>query len=828
VADKTIKLTLVGEDKSAGKTLRDLGDESERTGGRLARMGEIAGGVLTADLLKSAGSAIVDFGKASVEAFMGAEQAQRQLEDAYARFPSVTDVSIDALRELNSAIQAKTGADADDLASSQAIMAQYGLTGQQIADLTPLLDDYAVKTGKDLPSAAEDLGKAMLGQGRALKSVGIDFTDAKSVAGNFDQVVAGLRTQVGGFAESESGSAEGALRRLTTEFGDVQEQVGEQLLPVLVQLGEGLLQVIDWVQENSDVLTPLAAIIGTVIGLVTAWNVVQGILNLTLAANPIGIVVLAIAALVAGFIVAYNTSEDFRRIVDGALNWVKQTGQDVANWFVNDLPAFFVSAAEAIGSAFSGVKDFILAPIRDAVTWINGNFVSGINGFLGTLGIDWKLPTIPGFAAGGYTGAGGKYKPAGIVHAGEVVWSQEDVAAHGGPRMVDTMRRSRGAGLHPWQTMLPGYASGGIVANATQGLAGYDPSALAAIQAWAAATGKRWSMTGAGGARTYEQQWALHRNYLAGGNLAADPRKGLGPHMVPAIAMDLSPRPGEDSAAKALLARFGLGLTVAGEPWHVQFLGGRGGGTTGPIDFGIGAFVEDLLSQMPGIPSPWGDVAKAALAKVPEALVGKVQDFFGSIIGSVSGGGAAASGIKATAQQMAAQRGWTGAEWAALDWIVGKESGWNPAAQNPTSTAFGLFQFLNSTWSSVGATKTSDPTAQIAAGLQYIAQRYGTPSAAWAFHQRNNWYKNGTNHAAPGWAVVGEDGPELINLRGGEQVIPNGGNRSRTIPTVGQQQRMHPDDLRELGAMLDRRPVVVQMDGRVVAESTRRHNRAVR
>jgi len=204
---------------------------------------------------------------------MGAEQAQRQLEDAYARFPSVTDVSIDALRELNSAIQAKTGADADDLASSQAIMAQYGLTGQQIADLTPLLDDYAVKTGKDLPSAAEDLGKAMLGQGRALKSVGVDFTDAKSVAGNFDQVVAGLRTQVGGFAESESGSAEGALRRLTTEFGDVQEQVGEQLLPVLVQLGEGLLQVIDWVQENSDVLTPLAAIIGTVIGLVTAWNV---------------------------------------------------------------------------------------------------------------------------------------------------------------------------------------------------------------------------------------------------------------------------------------------------------------------------------------------------------------------------------------------------------------------------------------------------------------------------------------------------------------------------------------------------------------------------
>lgn len=45
------------------------------------------------------------------------------------------------------------------------------------------------------------------------------------------------------------------------------------------------------------------------------------------------------------------------------------------------------------------------------------------------------------FADGGYTGRGGKYDPAGIVHKGEVVWSQEDIKRWGGPANVDLMRQ---------------------------------------------------------------------------------------------------------------------------------------------------------------------------------------------------------------------------------------------------------------------------------------------------------------------------------------------------------------------------------------------------
>ncbi|HFF8234427.1 tape measure protein [Acinetobacter baumannii] len=50
--------------------------------------------------------------------------------------------------------------------------------------------------------------------------------------------------------------------------------------------------------------------------------------------------------------------------------------------------------------------------------------------------------TIAGFSDGGYTGSGRKYEPAGIVHKGEVVWSQEDIRRWGGVGLVENMRKS--------------------------------------------------------------------------------------------------------------------------------------------------------------------------------------------------------------------------------------------------------------------------------------------------------------------------------------------------------------------------------------------------
>lgn len=68
-------------------------------------------------------------------------------------------------------------------------------------------------------------------------------------------------------------------------------------------------------------------------------------------------------------------------------------------------------------------------------------------------------PRITGFATGGYTGDGGKHTPAGIVHRGEVVWSQADVKAVGGPKRANAMRPTAG------------YANGGIVGGSSSPMA---------------------------------------------------------------------------------------------------------------------------------------------------------------------------------------------------------------------------------------------------------------------------------------------------------------------------------------------------------------------
>jgi muramidase (phage lysozyme) len=76
-------------------------------------------------------------------------------------------------------------------------------------------------------------------------------------------------------------------------------------------------------------------------------------------------------------------------------------------------------------------------------------------------------------------------------------------------------------------------------------------------------------------------------------------------------------------------------------------------------------------------------------------------------------------------------------EFACLDLLWQKESNWRSTAANPHSTAFGIPQFLNSTWVNYGyPIRPKDPQIQIKAGLRYIYKRYDTPCGAWEFWKR--------------------------------------------------------------------------------------------
>ncbi|MFK0295474.1 CHAP domain-containing protein [Streptomyces sp. NPDC090442] len=125
---------------------------------------------------------------------------------------------------------------------------------------------------------------------------------------------------------------------------------------------------------------------------------------------------------------------------------------------------------------------------------------------------------------------------------------------------------------------------------------------------------------------------------------------------------------------------------------------------------------------------------------------------------------------KAVARQLLQQMGW-GDQFNALDAMWTRESGWNQFAKNPSSGAYGIPQSLPaSKMASAGRDWLTNPVTQERWGLGYIRDRYGDPARAWEFWKRNHWYAKGTRSASPGLALVGEQGPELIEMRGGERV----------------------------------------------------------
>jgi len=200
-------------------------------------------------------------------------------------------------------------------------------------------------------------------------------------------------------------------------------------------------------------------------------------------------------------------------------------------------------------------------------------------------------------------------------------------------------------------------------------------------------------------------------------------------------------------------------------------------GTLGKGLFGL------LSSQFPGMEqfNPFTGVYGASGGQGVE-VEGSAGSFWKNTLakqassagsGGVTVGQNFAGGATGSAKQIALAKlqakGW-GQYWDALDQLVMHESGWNPTAQNPSSSAYGLFQFMdksrggkNDTWASVGGSKTSDPSLQIDYGLKYIEQRYGNPQKAWDFWQRQSphWYEMGGTHF---------NGPQIIGVGEGPEV----------------------------------------------------------
>jgi phage-related protein/LysM repeat protein len=263
------------------------------------------------------------------------------------------------------------------------------------------------------------------------------------------------------------------------------------------------------------------------------------------------------------------------------------------------------------------------------------------------------------------------------------------------------------------------------------------------------------------------------------------------------LAIDVNTRPGTSTLEQHELAPMeklarSLGFhTIFMAPGHYNHLhvdtgapgGAPAGGGAAPAQDAGGLF-NTMAGWVKGaaetfargiLPNGWiEDMGINVLGKAWDGIKGMATGLVGGIGNAIGNlihtGQDVAPGdtnaTKRTVQGVASMPsfGWgSTAQWNAINWIVNHESGWNPRAQNPTSTASGLFQQIDGTWRAYrpignNAAHMKDATVndQAQAGLNYIRSRYGSPTQAQAFWQGHHWYDSG-GLLQPGITVAHND-----------------------------------------------------------------------
>ncbi|MEU9888675.1 phage tail tape measure protein [Sphaerisporangium sp. NPDC051011] len=248
-----------------------------------------------------------------------------------------------------------------------------------------------------------------------------------------------------GKASDALGQVSGAAERA----GDTLEQsAGAKAEAFKRQLEMGLNNVLaglaGWLERNSGlvetlgvVLGPVAVIIGGIVLVTKVWTAVQTALNIAMMANPIGLIILVIVALVAIFVLAWNKSETFRRIVTGAFTAIWEGAKAVGRWFTDTLwpwirgvwdkigdgagrlwstvtgwwdklIGFLTGMPGRISKAARGMWDGVIGAFKSAINWVikKWNDFSLTIGGGSILGIDipeitLNTPNIPYLASGG-------------------------------------------------------------------------------------------------------------------------------------------------------------------------------------------------------------------------------------------------------------------------------------------------------------------------------------------------------------------------------------------------------------------------------------------
>lgn len=195
----------------------------------------------------------------------------------------------------------------------------------------------------------------------------------------FNKIGPTVEATVGSIAERVSGFVSGSLVPAVQSLMPTVQA----MLPVLLDIGKAVIgafgDAVGFVVKFKDFLIPLVAGLAAyktavvVIGAVTkAWAAIQAVLNIALYANPIGLIVAAIAGLVAGIVLAYNKCETFRNIVNAAWNGIKTVISAVWNWLKTSVFPPMMTIFKTIGTVITAWWRNVVTPAFNGVKAVAG------------------------------------------------------------------------------------------------------------------------------------------------------------------------------------------------------------------------------------------------------------------------------------------------------------------------------------------------------------------------------------------------------------------------------------------------------------------------
>lgn len=391
--------------KSAVMSVRIVAD-AKQASGELSRFERAIDGVeSTLDKLTpyaaAAGAGLVAFGTMAVNAAAEAEQNFGAVETVFkgaadtvhayaeqaANAVGMSSSSYEALAASIGGSLSKAGYSQDELA-------------QKTNDLINAGADLSSVFGGDAKEASEAMGAALRGEFDSLERFGVFMSasavEARMAAEGTDQLTGAayeaakkqatvneIMEQAGAYAGNfarEADTAAGAQQRASAAYQDAVAALGEALLPTVTAVANKLAEMARWASENTDVIQTLGLGIGIFAAAVFAgqgalmayngaqaaikiatqgWTAAQWVLNAALNANPIGLIVIAIAALVAAFIWAYNNVDWFRQGVDDALAWIGQAWDNTTRW---------------ISDTWNGAVNFVKEKWDGAVSWVSEKY----------------------------------------------------------------------------------------------------------------------------------------------------------------------------------------------------------------------------------------------------------------------------------------------------------------------------------------------------------------------------------------------------------------------------------------------------------------------